>query len=43
MLFREIKAAYSENPMKDIKTVCGQNEEFLNYITAVKCKVITAT
>jgi hypothetical protein len=42
MLFREINAVCSENPM-DIKTVCGQNAEFLKYIAAVSYRVITAT
>jgi hypothetical protein len=29
MLFREIIAVYSENHMKPINTLCGQNEELL--------------
>jgi hypothetical protein len=30
MLFREIIAVYSENGMKPINTLCGQNAELLN-------------
>jgi hypothetical protein len=28
MLFREIVAVYSENPMKSVNTFCGQNKFF---------------
>jgi hypothetical protein len=41
-LFGEIKFVCSENPMKDMKTVCGQNTELLNYIAAGSYTVITA-
>jgi hypothetical protein len=30
MLFREIIAIYSENHMKPINTLCGQNVELVN-------------
>jgi hypothetical protein len=47
ILFREIIPVYSENHMKPINTLCGQNAELLNvkvggtysYHCAFKCQV----
>jgi hypothetical protein len=37
MLFREIIAIYSENYMKQINTLCGQNAELLIIIACGIC------
>ena len=36
MLYREIIAVCSENHIKHINTVCGQNVELLNFILVVR-------